>query len=102
MKYCTTCLYPETKPDLWFDGNGKCSACLAFEARKDKKWNEWADRFKVIMHEGKRHSIYDCIVPVSGGKDSHYQVIKLKQLGYNPIAVNARTDDLSPLGRKNL
>jgi len=35
IKYCTYCLYPETKPDLWFDDYGVCSACLAFEQRSE-------------------------------------------------------------------
>lgn len=103
MKYCTKCLYPETKPDLWFDDNGVCSACLAFEARKNKDWGKLEETFHKIMGEHKNiNSIYDCVIPVSGGKDSTYQIIKVKELGYRPLAVCARTDDLSSLGRKNL
>lgn len=102
MKYCNTCLYPETKPDIWFDENGKCSACLAFDARKDKDWNYWEAQFKQLVAKNKKHAVYDMIVPVSGGKDSHYQIIKMLELGYRPLAVNARTDDLTPIGRTNL
>lgn len=46
--------------------------------------------------------MYDCIVPVSGGKDSTYQVWRLLQEGYNPLCVTAPTDQLTPLGRKNI
>ena len=104
MKYCKTCLYPDTKPDLWFDDNGVCSACLAFEQRKNIDWEkrEW-DLCKLIKSKnGKELSGYDCVVPVSGGKDSHFQILKMLELGFKPLAVNARTDDISPLGRKNL
>lgn len=45
---------------------------------------------------------WDCIVPVSGGKDSTFQVTKIKQLGFNPLAVTATTCDLTPVGRRNL
>jgi N-acetyl sugar amidotransferase len=48
------------------------------------------------------HGPYDVVVPVSGGKDSTYQVIKLKELGARVLAVNAGTDFLTPIGRRNL
>ncbi len=54
------------------------------------------------MDTNRRHPVYDCIVPVSGGKDSHYQVIKILELGYNPLCVYARTDDISLIGRQNI
>ena len=38
MRYCVRCLYPETKPDLWFNEQGVCSACLAFEKRGNVDW----------------------------------------------------------------
>ena len=47
-------------------------------------------------------SSYDCIVPVSGGKDSHLQTIRLLELGMNPLCVTATTDRLSPIGRRNI
>lgn len=95
-------MYPDSKVDLWFNEQGVCSACLAFDARANKNWEEWEHKFHVLMKENKRHPTYDCIIPVSGGKDSHYQVIKVLELGYNPLCICARTDDLSELGRKNL
>ena len=45
---------------------------------------------------------YDCIVPVSGGKDSTYQVIEVLDLGLNPLCVTASTDHLTAIGRRNL
>ena len=47
-------------------------------------------------------SNYDCIVPVSGGKDSTYQVIRMLELGLNPLCVTATTDHLSEIGRRNI
>ena len=38
MKYCKNCLMPETKPDLAFNEEGKCSACIAFEERDNVEW----------------------------------------------------------------
>jgi len=103
MKYCTRCLYPDTKPDLMFNEAGVCSACTAHEARDKIDWKarelEFFNLCSNIRAENKQ---YDCIVPVSGGKDSTYQVVKALEHGLNPLAVTATTDDVSLLGRDNL
>ncbi len=104
VRYCVTCLYPETKPDLYFDGEGVCSACNSFEDRRDIDWTARRADFDEIVSRYKSAdgSNYDCIVPVSGGKDSTYQVLRLLEGGYNPLCVTATTDSLSPLGRANI
>ena len=95
---------PSTKPDLQLDEDGVCNACRSYENRKDVDWNfrhnellQVLDRYRV----GSR-SNWDCIVPVSGGKDSTYQVVRMLQLGLNPLCVTSSTCDLSNLGRQNL
>jgi len=104
MKLCTTCFYPNTKPDLEFDKKGVCSACISFENRKKTNWEEREKEFiKIVTNlKKKRTGDYDCIIPVSGGKDSTWQLIKALDYGLKPICVNSRTCDLSTLGRKNL
>ena len=104
MRYCTSCLYPESKPDLSFDENGVCSACQGFNSRADVDWDRRREEFVEVTsrYRSRDGSNYDCIVPVSGGKDSTYQVIKLVQHGLNPICVTATTDSLSDIGRRNL
>ncbi|MEZ9340221.1 N-acetyl sugar amidotransferase [Vibrio splendidus] len=104
IKYCTSCMYPETKPDLWFNEEGKCSACINFEERTEIDWEERKSEFEAITNKYKSidGSNYDCIIPVSGGKDSTYQVIRVLQAGLNPLCVTAETDSLSEIGRRNL
>ena len=46
IKYCTNCLYPNTKPDLWFDDNGVCSACIAYENRPEINWKKRKEEFQ--------------------------------------------------------
>lgn len=53
-------------------------------------------------YKSKDGSNWDCIIPVSGGKDSTYQVLKMLELGMNPLCVTATTCDLSDIGRKNI
>lgn len=104
MRKCTRCLYPDTKPDLHFDQEGICSACRSFEARQSCNWTQRIDEFEKIMerYRSKDGGNYDCIIPVSGGKDSTYQVWRIKQMGYRPLCVTATTDSLSDVGRRNL
>ena len=100
--YCKKCLYPETKQDLWFDKNGVCSACLAFDDRIDINWKERKEELEKVVAKYKKNSGYDCIVPVSGGKDSTYQLLQILNLGLKPLAVIAETCDLSELGKRNI
>lgn len=104
LRYCTECLYPETKPDLYFDDRGVCSACNSFHGRKAVNWTERRAEFDRVVekYRSRDGSNYDCIVPVSGGKDSTYQVLRLLEAGMNPLCVTAMTDSLSPLGRANI
>ncbi|KKN16257.1 hypothetical protein LCGC14_0977660, partial [marine sediment metagenome] len=60
------------------------------------------DEFLQILKSGKNDSGYDCIVPSSGGKDSHWQVLKLIELGVRPLVVTASTCHLTEIGRKNI
>jgi N-acetyl sugar amidotransferase len=95
---------PETKPDLFIDADGVCSACRAFEARASVDWDARREELLDILdrYRSAGGANYDCIVPVSGGKDSHTQAIRLLQLGMNPLCVTATTDELSDIGRRNI
>lgn len=104
LSYCTRCIMPSTKPDLTFDHEGVCAACRSYENRQVVNWDERRAELVAILesNRGRGGSNYDCIVPVSGGKDSTYQVLKLLELGANPLCVTATTDDLSEIGRRNI
>lgn len=95
---------PSTKPDLFIDEAGVCSACRNIERRVEVDWDARARELEQIVerYRAKDGGNYDCIVPVSGGKDSHFQVIKMLEMGLNPLCVTATTCKLSELGRKNI
>ena len=57
MKYCKNCLMPETKPDLAFNEEGKCSACIAFEERDNVDWNAREKDLKNIFKTFKKNLI---------------------------------------------
>jgi N-acetyl sugar amidotransferase len=95
---------PDTKPDLHLDNEGVCNACRSYEKRKEVNW---VARHKELLqvlekYRSRNSSNWDCIVPVSGGKDSTYQVIRMLQLGLNPLCITSHTCDLSDIGRTNI
>ena len=97
------CLLPSSKPDLYFNKNGVCSACTAFLERPQIDWEKRKADFVQIVEKFRKHDgNWDCVVAVSGGKDSTYQVIKMLELGMNPLCVTATTCDESELGRRNI
>jgi N-acetyl sugar amidotransferase len=104
IKYCQRCVMPSTKPDLKIDEEGVCSACRHFEQRQEVDWDARGHELQAIVdqYRSRDGSNYDCIVPVSGGKDSTYQVLRMREMGMNPLCVTATTDQLSELGRYNI
>ena len=104
IKYCTKCVMPETKPDLWFNEEGVCAACQYFEERAEVDWDARQKELEAVVekYRSKDQSNYDCIIPCSGGKDSTYQTLTMLDMGLNPLCVTATTDRLSPIGRRNI
>ena len=105
MKYCKKCLYPDTKPQLVFDQEGICSACNNHLLKNNIDWEKKNKQFLDILekHRSNDGSNYDCIIPVSGGKDSTYQTYMIKKkFGLNPLVVNFHPHDQTEIGRKNL
>ena len=104
LRYCTRCVMPDSKPDLKLDAEGVCNACRSYENRKAVDWAARHTELQAILARYRRPdgTNWDCIVPVSGGKDSTYQVVRMLQLGLNPLCVTATTCDLSAIGRRNI
>ena len=102
--FCKICVYPSTKPHIEFNDDGICSGCIAYQKRPKINWKERELKFKEILNQNKKNNpnYYNCIVPSSGGKDSHYQTIKMLEYGMNPLIVNVIPDKLSELGRHNI
>lgn len=103
IKYCIRCVMPHTKPDLHIDEEGVCNACRSYEKRVEVDWVARRKELDIIVDKYRsKGSNWDCIIPVSGGKDSTYQVVRMLQLGLTPLCVTATTCDLSDIGRKNI
>jgi N-acetyl sugar amidotransferase len=91
MKYCKNCLQTDTRPGIKFNHDGICPACNYFDSLKDVDWDERRKELDDIIAFGKanNHSGYDCIIGVSGGKDSTRQAFFVKDvLKMNPLLVS--------------
>ena len=107
IKYCKNCVMPDTKWENRLDETGICSACRYVEVKEKTDWEKRRAELKQIFekYKSKDGSNYDCICPVSGGKDSHYITYVVTQVfGLNPLLVSFRPTyrELTDVGRKNL
>ena len=108
IKFCKTCLFPDTKPDLYFNKAGICDACASAKRKHGKinsvDWSERKNSFeKILQNAKKKEGLYNCVVPVSGGKDSSWQVYAMKHIHkMKPLAVTFDQFDQTDLGRNNL
>lgn len=90
MRYCINCVMPDTKPGVSLDERGFCNACRSQEIKSKVDWVERFKELEEIVDNVKKdnHPFYDCIVPVSGGKDSWVQALTLsEELGLKTLCV---------------
>ena len=90
IQYCKRCLQTDTRPNTRFDAEGVCPACRYFESLREVDWDERRQQLDRIVEFGRVHSRsgYDCIIGVSGGKDSTRQALFVREtLKMNPLLV---------------
>ncbi len=89
MKFCKRCLMPDTRPGSVFDSEGICQACHNYDKRKNIDWKARRKELEELCGKYRRNDgYYDCVIAVSGGKDSHFLVHTMKmEMGMNPLLV---------------
>jgi N-acetyl sugar amidotransferase len=106
MKYCKRCLYPENHPlHLTFDDEGVCSGCRVHEEKYALDWTERLNDLKKLTQAYRSHTrnIHDCVVTVSGARDSWFIVHTVKHvLGLHPLLVTYNKHYNTRLGIRNL
>lgn len=106
MKYCKRCTYPENHPlNLVIDDEGICSGCRVHEEKDTLNWDERFEKLRKIAEEYRDESgkNYDCIVPVSGGRDSYFILHVVKNiLKLNPLLVSYNKHFNTGTGIRNL
>jgi len=109
IRWCRACVYPSASAaPMEFDESGLCTGCQMAVIKREMPQSEW-DRRLVLLKElvdqyrSKDGSRHDCVIAVSGGKDSYFQTHMLKyELGLNPLLVTYDANNWTPAGWRNL
>lgn len=105
LRYCARCCLPETCEGIQFDELGICLACRSQEQKMRMDWAVREKKLRALLEKAKAESgnNYDCVVPISGGKDSCYQLhILVKVYGLTPLAVTFSHNWFTEVGKFNL
>ena len=105
LQYCVRCCMPETQEGILFDQFGICQACQSSEQKIHIDWKEREKALSEILEKAKETAgdNYDCIVPISGGKDSTFQLhVLVKVYKMKPLAVTFSHNWYSATGWYNL
>jgi len=101
--WCKNCLLPNSRPNLTIEVNGNCTACNNFSIKEKVNWKDRESEFRKLVKKIKKKKLrYDCIIPVSGGKDSTWQTIKCLEYDLNPLAVTWKSPQRTKIGQENL
>lgn len=103
-RWCNNCLAMSTRPRITFDERGWCNACRWMEKKKTLNWEARQQELMRLLDKHRRtDGGFDCLVPVSGGKDGSYVAYNLKhKYGMNPLCVTVTPPLSLPLGDQNL
>jgi len=105
IQYCIRCCIPATQELVKFDDMGICQACQSSEQKIHINWIEKEKELRKIFDKAKSNAgnNYDCIVPISGGKDSTFQLhVLTKVYNMKPLAVTFSHNWYSETGWYNL
>lgn len=107
IKYCVRCLNVSTRPNIKFTDDGLCPPCKFFESNQKAEPEFIEEKLNELKTFAKQHnqSGYDCIIGVSGGKDSTRQALYVKEkFGLKPLLVsmNYPPEQISSTGVNNL
>ena len=105
LRYCIRCCMPETQEGIAFDEMGICQACQSSEQKIHIDWTRREKQLRAILNREKARAgnNYDCIIPISGGKDSTFQMhVLVKVYGMKPLAVTFNHNWYSETGWYNL
>ena len=102
--WCKNCLNMSTRPRITFDEKGWCNACVWMEEKKQLNWKKREDELLTLFKKYKsKNNEFDCVVPVSGGKDGSHIAHTLKhKYKMNPLTINVTPPLPRKIGEENL
>lgn len=104
--HCIQCGLPSNYPTSDFNSEGVCALCQSFEGYQQKvqKYFKGMDELKSILGDGatKNGGEYDCMMLLSGGKDSSYALARLAELGLKVLAFTLDNGYISEQAKENI
>ncbi len=107
LKHCSRCWLPDTQEGSSFDEMGMCPPCQSSEQKMHINWQERRKIFEKLLEKARskaaKRSTYDVMVPISGGKDSCFQLHILKKMyNMNVLATTFSHNWYTETGKENL
>ncbi|MBU2538842.1 MAG: N-acetyl sugar amidotransferase [Proteobacteria bacterium] len=108
LQTCARCVMDTSDPDIVFDKDGVCNHCREFDEVTKKRWfpnEEGGQKLKQTIEcikKARRGQPYDCIIGLSGGVDSSYLALKVKDWGLRPLVVHVDAGWNSELAVANI
>jgi len=105
MIRCTRCVLPETFPNISFDEEGVCNFCSTFKGRENLELSKekYRAQFEELIEKKKRKGGFDCLMAFSGGKDSTYTMVVLKEkYNLSTMALTMDNGFISPMALANI
>ncbi len=103
MIYCNNCILPNTRPNIYILPSGECTACNSHFKNKKINWKKKKKDFLQIVKKIKNKKLlYDCLIPVSGGKDSTWQVLQALKYNLSPLTFTYKPPLRNKIGQQNL
>ncbi|MGD1805298.1 amino acid adenylation domain-containing protein [Dapis sp. BLCC M126] len=106
LHYCTKCGISSNYPDITFDSAGVCNICRSYESYKHKaqKYFKTLEDLQAIFNQAKtkKQGEYDCLMLLSGGKDSTYVLYQLVEMGLKVLAFTLDNGYISEQAKGNI
>ena len=105
MRICKRCIQPDTRPGIYFTDDGVCGACLWEDEKKSIDWIQREKELQSIADWARNtaRGAYDCVIGVSGGKDSTKQALTARdRLGLRCLLVSSEPEGITEIGKHNI
>ena len=106
LNYCTRCGLASNYPGVSFDAAGVCNTCLEFDSYRNRAQSYFRtmDDLRAVFEQVKRErkGDYDCLVLLSGGKDSTYALAQVVGMGLKVLAFTLDNGFVSEGAKRNI
>jgi amino acid adenylation domain-containing protein len=104
--FCARCALPSNYPGATFDAAGICNLCRSFDSYRAKvqRYFRNMEELRALLDRarGRRRGEHECMMLLSGGKDSTYALYRLVGMGVNVLAFTLDNGYISEQAMANI